>query len=161
MPVEQSNGRVILKHQQVCIQGLVVRSIYNLKCVQGASAEILLYGATVISWKSGTKANRDPVEHLFVSSKAALDVRILYYHQSKFISNTYHIVLQGSKPVRGGIPVVFPCFGPPSHPQHSKLSRHGFARSEIWEWDNVLSDNEKEVSVQLSTHRCRLHEKLC
>lgn len=48
----------------------------------GESVEILLYGATVISWKSaGGK------ENLFLSEKAHLD---------------------GSKAVRGGIPVVFP-----------------------------------------------------
>ena len=48
----------------------------------GESVQILLYGATVISWKSsGGK------ENLFLSEKAHLD---------------------GSKPVRGGIPVVFP-----------------------------------------------------
>lgn len=47
----------------------------------GESVEILLHGATVISWKSGG------VENLWLSEKAVLD---------------------GSKPVRGGIPVVFP-----------------------------------------------------
>ena len=48
----------------------------------GESVEVLLHGATVTSWKS-----KDGVENLWVSDKAALD---------------------GSKPVRGGIPVVFP-----------------------------------------------------
>ena len=47
----------------------------------GDSVEVLLYGATVVSWKSNGK------ENLWVSSAAKLD---------------------GSKPVRGGIPVVFP-----------------------------------------------------
>ena len=90
MPVEQLNGRVVLKHQQVCIYGLVTRSVCDLKCVQGASAEILLYGATVISWKSATKANRDPVEHLFVSSKAALDVRAIYHHSLSTIHESHY-----------------------------------------------------------------------
>jgi hypothetical protein len=48
----------------------------------GDSVKILFYGATVISW---TLENGD--EQLFLSDKAALD---------------------GSKPVRGGIPLVFP-----------------------------------------------------
>ena len=48
----------------------------------GESVEILLYGATVISWKSAGGN-----ENLFLSEKAHLD---------------------GSKAVRGGIPVVFP-----------------------------------------------------
>lgn len=48
----------------------------------GESVEVLLYGATVISWKSASGQ-----ENLFLSQKALLD---------------------GSKAVRGGIPVVFP-----------------------------------------------------
>ena len=47
----------------------------------GDSVEVLLYGATVISWKSNGK------ENLWLSKAAKVD---------------------GSKPVRGGIPVVFP-----------------------------------------------------
>ena len=47
----------------------------------GDSVEVLLYGATVISWKSNGK------ENLWLSKAAKLD---------------------GSKPVRGGVPVVFP-----------------------------------------------------
>ena len=48
----------------------------------GERVEILLYGATVISWKSASGK-----ENLFLSSKSHLD---------------------GSKAVRGGIPLVFP-----------------------------------------------------
>ena len=49
---------------------------------QGDRVEVLLCGATVISWKNA--AGR---ENLFLSSKAVLD---------------------GSKAVRGGVPIVFP-----------------------------------------------------
>lgn len=59
-------------------------------------------------------------------------------------------LLDGSKPVRGGIPVVFPCFGAPTHPEHSKLGQHGFARSEAWSLDSVVMDNEAGISVRLS-----------
>lgn len=97
--------------------------------MQGSLVEILLYGATVVSWKAGSIRNPEPTERLFVSSTAALD---------------------GSKPVRGGIPVVFPCFGIPTHPEHMKLKAHGFARSELWKWDGVVMDNEAGVSVRLS-----------
>jgi len=45
---------------------------------------------------------------------------------------------------------VFPCFGPPSRPDHSKLAQHGFARSEIWSFDSVVMDNDAGVSVRLS-----------
>jgi len=51
----------------------------------GESVEVLLFGATVISWKSASG-----IENLWVSDAAKLD---------------------GSKPVRGGIPVVFPVSG--------------------------------------------------
>ena len=47
----------------------------------GDSVEILLYGATVVSWKNNGK------ENIFVSDAAVVD---------------------GSKPVRGGVPIVFP-----------------------------------------------------
>jgi len=112
MPVQQKADRVILQHPK------------------GASAEILLYGASVVSWRSGSKIEPEFIqERLFVSSKAYLD---------------------GSKPVRGGIPVVFPCFGPPSHPQHSKLSQHGFARNTVWSFDSVVMDNDDRVSVRFT-----------
>ncbi|KAI9715457.1 MAG: hypothetical protein M1812_005933 [Candelaria pacifica] len=80
----------------------------SAKLPTGESIEILLYGATVISWKSGGK------ENLFLSDKTHLD---------------------GSKAVRGGIPLVFPVFGPPpsNHPT-SNLPQHGFARNARWEY---------------------------
>lgn len=59
-------------------------------------------------------------------------------------------VLDGSKAVRGGIPVVFPCFGPPEHPDHSKLPQHGFARNEVWAFDSVIVDTDAGVSVRLT-----------
>ncbi|KIJ68442.1 hypothetical protein HYDPIDRAFT_106637 [Hydnomerulius pinastri MD-312] len=111
MPVQNVNGRVVLTHPK------------------GSSVELLLYGATVVSWKAGTTTDPEPTERLFVSSKAALD---------------------GSKPVRGGIPVVFPCFGAPTHPEHSRLGQHGFARSETWTFDSIVMDNEAGVSVRLT-----------
>jgi glucose-6-phosphate 1-epimerase len=48
----------------------------------GESVEVLLHGATITSWKSAKG-----VENLWLSESAVLD---------------------GSKPVRGGVPVVFP-----------------------------------------------------
>jgi glucose-6-phosphate 1-epimerase len=84
----------------------------------------LLYGATVISWKYNNK------EMLFVSSEAKLD---------------------GSKPVRGGIPLVFPCFGAPTHPDHLNLPSHGFARNQIWTLDKIIMDNVAAVIVRFRT----------
>lgn len=54
----------------------------------GESVSVLLYGATVVSWK-----DKNGDEKLWLSEAAKLD---------------------GSKPVRGGIPLVFPvCYPPP------------------------------------------------
>jgi len=76
----------------------------------GQSVEVHLFGATVTSWKSfpGT-------DNLWLSEKAVLD---------------------GTKPIRGGIPVVFPVFGPPPKSGHptSSLPQHGFARAVRWEY---------------------------
>jgi len=97
-----------------------------------ASVEILFFGATVISWKSvgiNATSETEPTERLFVSSKSALD---------------------GSKPVRGGIPVVFPFFGNPIKPDHQKMKSHGFARHSTWEWGGEVLDNDSGVSVRLT-----------
>ncbi|WVF66137.1 hypothetical protein IAT40_000877 [Kwoniella sp. CBS 6097] len=96
----------------------------TLNTESGASVEIQLYGATVSSWKQGGK------EKMFVSSKSALD---------------------GSKPIRGGIPVVFPIFGPPpsSPPEYAALKQHGFARQQIWTLESTVMDRPEGVSVRL------------
>ncbi|EJT73915.1 hypothetical protein GGTG_07769 [Gaeumannomyces tritici R3-111a-1] len=74
----------------------------------GESVEVLLYGATVLSWK------RNGQEKLWLSEAASLD---------------------GTKAVRGGIPLVFPVFGTaPDHAETSKLPQHGFARTSHWEF---------------------------
>ncbi|KAJ1736053.1 hypothetical protein LPJ61_000196 [Coemansia biformis] len=84
-----------------------------LRSPGGASAEIYLYGATVTSWKSRGK------ERLFVSARAKLD---------------------GSKPIRGGIPLVFPQFGPGDLPQH------GFARTRRWTLLDAAEHGESVVA---------------
>ncbi|ORY30473.1 apospory-associated protein c [Rhizoclosmatium globosum] len=85
-----------------------------------SSAEILLYGATVISWK------QDGRQRLFVSNKSKLD---------------------GSKPVRGGIPIVFPHFGP--NPEFG-LPQHGFARNSTWSFAGTQTENATETTVAFS-----------
>ncbi|KAK8845511.1 hypothetical protein IAR55_006226 [Kwoniella newhampshirensis] len=96
-----------------------------LNTASGASAEIYLFGATVTSWKSGGK------ERLFLSGKSALD---------------------SSKPIRGGIPIVFPIFGPPpsSPPEYAALSQHGFARTQDWTLDKIVMDRPEGVSIRLA-----------
>ncbi|KAJ6176648.1 hypothetical protein N7485_003562 [Penicillium canescens] len=76
-------------------------NIIEASLPSGQSVTVHLYGATVTSWKTNGK------EQLFVSEKAHLD---------------------GSKPIRGGIPLVFPNHATSSLPQH------GFARNSNWEF---------------------------
>lgn len=93
----------------------------------GESVEVLLHGATVTSWKD---ANGH--EKLWLSDKAVLD---------------------GSKAVRGGIPLVFPVFGTaPDHAATSKLPQHGFARSSRWEFlgKSTSESSNNSASADLS-----------
>jgi len=83
--------------------------VVTARLPSGDSAQVYLYGATVTSWKTSNGQ-----EQLFLSTAAALD---------------------GSKPIRGGIPIVFPVFGPPPKDHAtSKLPQHGFARNNTWEY---------------------------
>ncbi|KAF1330295.1 Aldose 1-epimerase, partial [Globisporangium splendens] len=69
--------------------------IVEITHASGARAQVHLYGATVTAFYTAEEPARNV---LFVSDKAALD---------------------GSKPIRGGIPLVFPIFGSaPGFPNH-------------------------------------------
>ncbi|KAI8872524.1 galactose mutarotase-like protein [Ramicandelaber brevisporus] len=93
----------------------------------GSSAQVNLFGATVTSWTVDGK-NR-----LFVSSKAAFD---------------------HSKPIRGGIPVIFPQFN------KGKLmpGKHGFARTEVWTHDAAY-DTDDAVSGTSATFVLRDNDR--
>lgn len=105
-------------------------SVHNIRHSSGASAEVYLYGATVTRYK-----NAEGKELIFTSSKAALD---------------------GTKAIRGGIPIVFPVFGAPKHPG---VPRHGFARTATWKLENGSGDgsavftlSEKEATCEAWAH---------
>lgn len=84
-------------------------NVLTARLPTGDSVTVYLYGATVTSWKTA-----NGTEQLFLSTAAALD---------------------GSKPIRGGIPLVFPCFGPPPKTHATgQLPQHGFARNNLWEF---------------------------
>jgi glucose-6-phosphate 1-epimerase len=73
-----------------------------------SAVTILLHGATILSWTHKGQ------ELLWLSENAILD---------------------GSKAVRGGIPLVFPVFGPaPKGSEFDGLPQHGFARLSEWEF---------------------------
>lgn len=100
----------------------------------GDSVQVYLYGATVTSWKTS-----DGNERLFLSTAADLS---------------------GKKPIRGGIPLVFPVFGPPPK-EHAtgQLPQHGFARNTVWEFlgksssesTSTKADDSVKLDFGLST----------
>lgn len=82
----------------------------RIEAPDGASATITLYGAHLVSWKGA-----DGQERMFMSEKSTLD---------------------GSRALRGGVPVIFPQFA-----QQGKGMRHGFARVSNWRLeDSGLED---------------------
>ncbi|GMM32439.1 glucose-6-phosphate 1-epimerase [Martiniozyma asiatica (nom. inval.)] len=88
-----------------------------------ATATILHYGATVIDWTiEGEK-------QLWLSTAAKLD---------------------GSKPVRGGIPLVFPVFGKSQDKGFENLPQHGFARNSTWEFLGQVKANPPTIQYALS-----------
>lgn len=94
----------------------------TLKLQTGESVEILFYGATIVSWKSGGE------EKLWLSESAKLD---------------------GSKAIRGGVPLVFPVFGKHDDSSVSELPQHGFARLSKWEFLGKTSNSPTNVQVDL------------
>ncbi|OAX84237.1 hypothetical protein ACJ72_01399 [Emergomyces africanus] len=103
----------------------------------GESVTVNLFGATVVSWKL---ANGE--EQLFLSEKAVLD---------------------GSKPIRGGIPLVF---GPPPNDHAtSALPQHGFARNSYWEFlgkstsESVGQNGDSSVKLDFGLSTGMLSDK--
>lgn len=91
----------------------------------GDSVEVLLYGATVTSWKSSSGS-----ENLWLSEGAHLD---------------------GSKAVRGGIPVVFPVRSIPKLIYNGKSPRLTDLETGIW------PTSKEPRNLQPPTARLRTH----
>jgi glucose-6-phosphate 1-epimerase len=94
--------------------------------VTGATCKIHEHGATVVSY-----VNSLGRELLFVSRDAVLD---------------------GSKAIRGGIPLVFPIFGPPppkssGDTRQSTMPQHGFARNNKWSLVSGPSTQNGSISA--------------
>jgi glucose-6-phosphate 1-epimerase len=87
----------------------------QLRAPGGAEATITLYGAHLVSWNSVAGAKSAPQERLFMSSLSALD---------------------GSRALRGGVPVIFPQFA-----ERGSGMRHGFARVSTW---RVIDSGEQD-----------------
>jgi len=93
--------------------GVTVATVSN----RFATAEISLYGGHVLSFIPEGKK-----DVLFMSSKSAFEP---------------------GKPIRGGIPVCFPWFGP--RYDDPKLPQHGFART--FQWKIVSFEDDDDVST--------------
>jgi glucose-6-phosphate 1-epimerase len=118
----------------------------GLPCVLLSSSDqlnqctVYLFGCTVTSWISNSK------ENLFISDLA---------------------IFNGSKAIRGGIPIVFPQFG---SPPNSTLNQHGFARNLNWDLifhkgseDNaaaIFSLTENEITLQQWPYKFTLFYKI-
>lgn len=86
-----------------------------------ASAKITTHGATVLSF-----CPKGQQELIWVSDCARYD---------------------GSRPVRGGIPVCWPWFG--AHPTEASLPAHGFVRNQVWRLDSVVTLETGKTQVCL------------
>ncbi|GMG36729.1 unnamed protein product [Ambrosiozyma monospora] len=112
-----------LQAQKMAIEQLDDRVILTSESNSKTQLTILNYGATVISWKINSE------EQLWLSTAAKLD---------------------GSKPVRGGIPLVFPVFGKSQAEGFKELPQHGFARNSTWEFLGQTKANPPTVQFALS-----------
>jgi glucose-6-phosphate 1-epimerase len=83
---------------------------------------VTLYGAHLVSWISG-----DGKERLFCSARSALD---------------------GSRAIRGGVPVIFPQFA-----ERGTGMRHGFARVSTWRLADSGMGEEGAFAVFALTRR--------
>lgn len=97
----------------------------SLALPAGDTLRIALHGAQVLSWQTA-----DGMERLYLSPCAVLD---------------------GSSPIRGGVPVCFPQFNQRVLGT-SALPKHGFARSLSWQLNSQSVDGESAIAVlSLST----------
>ncbi|MET3132724.1 glucose-6-phosphate 1-epimerase [Oxalobacteraceae bacterium GrIS 1.11] len=86
----------------------------------GSRADVTLFGAHLLSWRTA-----DGRERLFCSARSQLD---------------------GSRAIRGGVPVIFPQFG-----ARGSGLRHGFARVATWRLaDNGQDDGDCYAEFHLS-----------
>eukprot|EP01127_Copromyxa_protea_P001409 TRINITY_DN1140_c0_g1_i2.p1 TRINITY_DN1140_c0_g1~~TRINITY_DN1140_c0_g1_i2.p1 ORF type:complete len:303 (-),score=52.20 TRINITY_DN1140_c0_g1_i2:96-1004(-) len=108
-------------------KGGLTKAVLRIK--SGSSAEVYLHGGHVTSF-----VNEEGKEMMFVSSKS---------------------IFSREKSIRGGIPVIFPQFGPGPLPQH------GFARTELWSVvSSAVGDNGNEVTLVLELHSSEATRKI-
>ncbi|MGS2722062.1 D-hexose-6-phosphate mutarotase [Paraglaciecola aestuariivivens] len=85
------------------------------------SVDIALFGGQVLSYIPKS----DGRERLWLSESAILD---------------------GSKAIRGGVPICWPWFG--AHPSQTELPAHGYVRTQNWELIHA-SENQQGTTIEL------------
>jgi glucose-6-phosphate 1-epimerase len=90
--------------------------------LDGVVGELYLQGAQVTAWRP-----RDERPVLFTSPKSAF---------------------ASGRAIRGGIPIIFPWFGPFRHAPTAP--QHGFARTTTWHLDGVETAGSKSLTMTLS-----------
>jgi glucose-6-phosphate 1-epimerase len=95
--------------------------------------------------------------HLTVSTRAAtaklyLQGAHLTHYQpvgsAPVLFTSAHSLYQFGKAIRGGVPIVFPWFGP--HPTDPKQAAHGWARTSVWTVEEVGVEVSDTATVSLS-----------
>ena len=98
--------------------------ITTLRSEDGASVQIVHHGAQVVSWIPAGHG-----EQLFLSKASPLD---------------------SGKPLRGGVPVIFPQFS-----DLGPLPKHGFARNLVWDQRESNQSNQAVFALR-DNHATRL-----
>ena len=100
----------------------------TIRAADGAQATVTLYGGHLVSWRTS-----DGQERLFCSRDSALD---------------------GSRAIRGGVPVIFPQFG-----ARGTGMRHGFARVATWQLEST-GDADGAAWAQFILHHTDLPDAI-
>ena len=100
----------------------------TIRAADGAQATVTLYGGHLVSWQTS-----DGQERLFCSRESSLD---------------------GSRAIRGGVPVIFPQFG-----ARGTGMRHGFARVATWQLE-ASGEADGAAFAQFVLHHTDLPEAI-
>ncbi|MBG6219880.1 MULTISPECIES: D-hexose-6-phosphate mutarotase [unclassified Janthinobacterium] len=100
----------------------------TIRAADGAQASVTLYGGHLVSWQTS-----DGQERLFCSRASSLD---------------------GSRAIRGGVPVIFPQFG-----ARGTGMRHGFARVANWQLE-ASGEADGAAYAQFVLHHTDLPEAI-
>lgn len=104
--------------------GLTRAVIHSDAC----AGELYLHGSHVTAWQP-----RDQQPVLFTSTQA---------------------VFADGKPIRGGVPICFPWFGP--HPAEPDAPMHGVVRTKTWDLRRTTQQGG-DITLELETHAGDLH----